>query len=250
MLDRIAFILARRIDVMRLSEERYQRELHEREMHTLAAEAELRALRAQVNPHFLFNTLTTVADLIETAPPRALKTLSRLTALLRTVLRSEGEFTTLGRERDLIDDYLSIERERFEERLRVVLDIPGRLLDLQIPPLIVQPLVENAIKHGISGARAGGTVTVHARVDDAREREALVIQVRNTGAPLKPLDAEIARGVGLRNVNQRLWLYYNGAATLTLTSQPDGTTLAELRLPASAKATADEPSASTGEGRS
>jgi two-component system, LytTR family, sensor kinase len=232
MLDRVVFTLARRIDVMRLTEERYQRELHDREMHTLAAEAELRALRAQVNPHFLFNTLTTVGYLIQSAPPRALKTLFRLTALLRTVLRSEGEFTTLGRERDLIDDYLAIERERFEERLQVVLDIPDRLLDAQIPPLIVQPIVENAIKHGIAGARSGGVVAVQARFDTSTAEPALVIQVRNTGAPLNIPGLQTGHGVGLRNVRQRLHLYYNGAATLTLASDPEGATVAELRMPA------------------
>jgi two-component system LytT family sensor kinase len=232
MLDRVAFTLARRIDVMRLSDERYQRELRDREMHTLAAEAELRALRAQVNPHFLFNTLTTVGYLIQTAPPRALKTLFRLTALLRTVLRSEGEFTTLGRERDLIDDYLAIERERFEERLRVAIDIPDHLLDAQIPPLIVQPLVENAIKHGIAGARSGGLVAVQARLDVSNGAETMVIQVRNTGAPVTVPGIGMGHGVGLHNVRQRLQLYYSGAATLTLASDAEGTTIAELRMPA------------------
>jgi two-component system LytT family sensor kinase len=235
MLDRVAFTLARRIDAMRLSEERYQRELNDRELHTLAAEAELRALRAQVNPHFLFNTLTTVGDLIQSAPPRALRTLLRLTALLRTVLRSEGEFTTLSRERDLIDDYLSIERERFEERLQVVLDIPDQLRDVQIPPLIVQPLIENAIKHGIAGARAGGLVAVRARLDGGHGHSELVIQVRNTGAPLHASGAERGAGVGLRNVNQRLRLYYNGLASLTLASDSDGATIAELRMPTAAR---------------
>jgi two-component system, LytTR family, sensor kinase len=239
MLDRVAFTLARRIDVMRLTEERYQRELHDREMRSLATEAELRALRAQVNPHFLFNTLTTVGYLIQSAPPRALKTLFRLTALLRTVLRSEGEFTTLGRERDLIDDYLSIERERFEERLRVELDIPDRLLDAQIPPLIVQPLVENAIKHGIAGARSGGVVAIRAWLDDAGGHSQLVIQVRNTGAPLNAPDMQTGPGVGLRNVNQRLRLYYDGAATLTLESDPDGATVAELRVPSPVRSEQD-----------
>ncbi len=91
----------------------------EQEMTKLATEAELRALRAQINPHFLFNALTTIGYLIQTAPPRALETLMRLTSLLRGVLRSEGEFTTLGRELDLVEAYLDIERARFEQRLRV-----------------------------------------------------------------------------------------------------------------------------------
>ena len=96
-------------------------------MAKLATEAELRALRAQINPHFLFNALTTIGYLIQTAPPRALETLMRLTALLRGVLRSEGEFTTLGRELELVESYLDIERARFEHRLRVSIDVPARL---------------------------------------------------------------------------------------------------------------------------
>ena len=91
--------------------------IREREISALATEAELRALRAQMNPHFLFNALTTVGYLIQSAPARALDTLLRLTTLLRASLRSEGEFTTLGHERELVECYLQIEHERFEERL-------------------------------------------------------------------------------------------------------------------------------------
>ena len=111
---------------IRITRERYDRELREQEIGKLATEAELRALRAQINPHFLFNALTTIGYLIQTAPPRALDTLMRLTALLRGVLRSEGELTTLGRELELIEAYLDIERARFEERLRVRIDVPPR----------------------------------------------------------------------------------------------------------------------------
>ena len=98
----------------RITHERYERELREQEIGKLATEAELRALRAQINPHFLFNALTTIGYLIQTAPPRALDTLMRLTSLLRAVLRSEGELTTLGRELEIVEAYLDIERARFE----------------------------------------------------------------------------------------------------------------------------------------
>src|SRR4029453_13975706 len=129
----------RRIDAIRLAHERYDREIREQEIGRLATGAELRAWRAQINPHFLFNALTTIGYLIQSAPPRALDTLLRLTTLLRSVLRSDGEFTTLGRERELIDCYLQIERERFEERLRTQIDIPAELENAVIPTLIVQP---------------------------------------------------------------------------------------------------------------
>jgi hypothetical protein len=225
MLERVAFLVARRIDGLRLTGERYERMLQEREMRTLATEAELRALRAQINPHFLFNALTTISYLIQHAPSRALKTLLNLTTLLRSVLRSEGEFTTLGRERELIDCYLRIEQERFEERLAFTLDIPGDLAHLPVPSLIVQPLVENAVKHGIAGAREGGCITVTAACETD-----LRIVVRNTGAPLE-LRTNAGSGVGLDNVRRRLQHYYGRHAVLTLTRDDSGATVAELRLP-------------------
>jgi two-component system LytT family sensor kinase len=226
MLERVAVVLARRIDALRLTGERYERMLQEREMRTLATEAELRALRAQINPHFLFNALTTIGYLIQQAPSRAVKTLLNLTTLLRSVLRSEGEFTTLGRERELIDCYLRIECERFEERLEFTLNIPEELSELSVPSLIVQPLVENAVKHGIAGARSGGKVTVTATLD-----QDLRIVVRNTGVPLGTRPAS-GSGVGLENVTRRLRHYYGDDASLTLARDGDGTTVAELRLPA------------------
>ena len=89
----------------------------------------------------------------------------RLTALLRAVLRSEGEFTTLGRELEVVESYLDIERARFDERLRVTLDVPADLRSIRVPPLVLQPIVENAVKHGIAPQRFGGEVTVRARLD-------------------------------------------------------------------------------------
>jgi len=232
MLERTAAVLARRIDALRLTEERYERMLREREIRALATEAELRALRAQVNPHFLFNALTTIGYLIQDAPPRAFETLMRLTTLLRGVLRSEGEFTTLGHERELIACYLKIEQERFEERLQVVLDIPAALEDIPIPALIVQPLVENAIKHGIAGARGGGIVSVTARLDSSRDTPELRISVRNTGAPLLGRHPREGSGVGLQSVERRLRCHYGDAASLRLGRDADGATEAELRVPA------------------
>jgi hypothetical protein len=226
MLERAAVIVARRIDALRLTGERYERMLQEREMRTLATEAELRALRAQINPHFLFNALTTIGYLIQQTPPRALKTLLDLTTLLRSVLRSEGEFTTLGRERELVECYLKIERERFEERLTFTLDIPDHLVHVPVPSLIVQPLVENAVKHGIAGTRDGGTITVSATLDNG-----LHIVVRNTGAPLGTAVAS-GSGVGLANVRRRLHHYYGDEASFTVVRDESGATVAELRLPA------------------
>jgi LytS/YehU family sensor histidine kinase len=161
-----------------------------------------------------------------------LETLLRLTTLLRSVLRSEGEFTSLGRERELIDCYLQIERERFEERLTTTVDIPAHLENVPIPSLIVQPLVENAIKHGIARARGGGCLGVTARLDTSGPSPELHVVVRNTGAPLVGRESRDGGGVGLRSVERRLQCYYGDAASLTLRHDGDGATTAELRLPA------------------
>src|SRR4029453_10015702 len=210
-LEAIAVTIARRIDAIRLTQERYDRELREQEIETLATEAELRALRSQINPHFLFNALTTIGYLIEGAPPRALETLLRLTTLLRSVFRSEGEFTTLGHERELIECYLQIEHERFEERLLARIDIPPELNDIPIPSLIVQPLVENAIKHGVASALEGGNVPGVPHVTDTGTGAELCIAVRNTGAPMRARPSASGGGVGLRNVERRLACYYGDA---------------------------------------
>lgn len=233
-LEAIANAVARRVDAIRITKERYEREIREQEMAKLASEAELRALRAQINPHFLFNALTTIGYLIQTAPPRAFQTLMRLTSLLRAVLRSEGEFTTLGREIDLIEAYLDIERERFEQRLRVTIDVPVHVRGIRVPPLIIQPLVENAVKHGISQKHAGGEVIVRARIDEAETvMPSLSIVVTDTGggASNAVLTRGRAAGVGLRNVERRLAGQYGPSASLAIASVPDEGTTVELRLP-------------------
>jgi two-component system, LytTR family, sensor kinase len=232
LLDAAAVMAARRIDAIRLTLERYETQLREEEMQKLAAEAELKALRAQINPHFLFNALTTIGYLIDSAPGRAVDTLLRLTRLLRGMLRPEGEFTTLGRELELVEHYLDIERERFEERLRVTVDVPAGLRRLSIPSLVVQPLVENAIKHGIAPSTDGGDVRIVAARDGSGADAALRITVRNTGQGLAAVDRN-GDHVGLDNVARRLAGHYGPAAQLTLSTDDRGATVAELRLPLS-----------------
>lgn len=238
-LDQAALLAARRVDAVRLGLERFDQRLREEEIERLAAEAELRALRAQINPHFLFNALTTIGYLIESAPPRALKTLLRLTSLLRSVLKSDGEMTTLGRELELVEHYLDIERERFEERLQVHLDVPEQLRTLAVPCLIVQPLVENAVKHGIARSIRGGEVRVRARLEGAAPRQVLRVVVENTGAPLADeVDSRSVR-VGLNNVERRLAGHFGPDASLSLTAV-SGVTVAEIRVPiVSAEVAAD-----------
>jgi signal transduction histidine kinase len=233
MLESVALMSARRIDGLRLEQERAERSLREEETQRLASEAELRALRAQLDPHFLFNALTTIGYLIGTAPDRALSTLLRLTDLLRHVLGSDRRQSTLGSELALITAYLDIERARFEERLTVEIVGPDDLHALAIPPLLIQPLVENAIKHGVAPYRQDGRLSLRARVDhEGAGAMTLVIQVEDSGPGLST-SVRLPRGtgVGLRNLEQRLERIYGDAASFALTSRPGGGTTAELRLP-------------------
>jgi Histidine kinase len=230
MLENVALIAARRLDTMRVTHERYEHELRAQEMSTLATEAELRALRAQINPHFLFNALTTIGYLIQEAPERAVQTLLRLTGLLRGVLRrSEGEFSTLGEEIELIADYLEIEQARFEHRLRVKIEVPASLCALRIPALLLQPLVENAIKHGIAPLRAGGEITVQARLEAAART--LYLVVKDTGAGADPHQLQLRDGIGLANVERRLRVHFESRATMAIqTAKGAGMTI-ELMIP-------------------
>jgi hypothetical protein len=223
MLRDVALIVARRIDAIRIAEAR-----------SLTSEAELRALRAQLNPHFLFNALNTIAFLIRSAPDRAQGTLMKLTSLLRAVLRSPAN-ATLGEEIALVTAYLEIEQARFDERLRVIIDVPADLQRLWIPPLVVQPLVENAIKHGIANSRMGGEVSVTASSDGHE----LLLTVRNSGASTSEI--EIARGrrqgVGLANLEARLQHHFGNAAHMTLIPTASET-IAVVSIPLAHKALA------------
>ena len=235
MLETVAVMVARRIDALRVTHERCEQSLREQEINKLATEAQLRALRAQVNPHSLFNALTTIGYLVQTAPDRALETLMKLTSLLRGVLRTDGEFVTLGEELALIAAYLDIERARFEERLRVSVDVPEQLLSLRLPSLLVQPLVENAIKHGITPSRFGGEVAIRARLETLSAAtngsgEVLNITVSDTGVGASEIELARGRrrGVGLSNIEQRLHCYSGQSASLRIKSTPGEGTVVEL----------------------
>jgi signal transduction histidine kinase len=240
LLESVALAAARRLDALRWIHERCERDLREELVAKLATEAELRALQAQLNPHFLFNALNTLGYLMKASPDRARSTLLDLTKLLRAVLkRSGGEVATLGQEIELVESYLAIERARFEERLRLRVDVPLSLRSLPVPPLLVQPLVENAIKHGISPRREGGEIVVRAWLEEppgeAARVETLVIEVADTGvgASEMAVAAGRARGVGLSNVEKRLYAHYGTRAGLSVVSQSGQGTRATLRLPGS-----------------
>lgn len=221
---------ARRIDAVRIAHDRCLRDAREQEMSRLATQAELRALRAQINPHFLFNALNTIGYLIRSSPKRASETLLVLTNLLRSSLRSTQSFITLDEELRLIRSYLEIERARFEERLTVVFEVDPGVERVRIPSFLLQPLVENAIKHGISRQRAGGRVTITARsIADDR----LQLEVSDTGAGAD--DLEIRRGmrdgIGLQNIQDRLRAHYGDAARFRFDSRPGSGSSAVIVLP-------------------
>lgn len=231
MLESVALLAARRIDSLRVTHERCELELREQEFSKLATEAQLSALRAQINPHFLFNALTTIGYLINTAPEKAFETLMKLTRLLRGVLSSTGEFSTLGEEIKLIENYLDIEKARFEEKLSVKIEVAKDLEKLRIPSLLLQPLVENAIKHGVSENKNGGEVIISAALESDKKDVFLKLSVFDTGSGKKTDEIENSNGVGLRNIRERLESYYGEKANLLIENDILQGTNAEIILP-------------------
>ncbi|MBC7898497.1 MAG: histidine kinase [Saprospiraceae bacterium] len=235
MLESVSLNTARRIDALRVSHERFEQAFREQEFSKLAAEAQLTALRSQINPHFLFNALTTIGYLIQTSPDKAFQTLLQLTKLLRGVLSTAAEFSTLAEEMKLIESYLDIERARFEERLKVTIHIPKEVEGVRIPSLILQPLVENAVKHGISENKAGGEVCISAELTQRNGEAFLRLRISDTGPGRilrKVFDSD---GVGLRNVRARLNTYFGGKGTVNIDSDPRNGTQAVIEMPLEAQ---------------
>jgi anti-sigma regulatory factor (Ser/Thr protein kinase) len=237
MLEAVSLLAARRIDNLRVSDERYEQEIRAQEFSKLATEAQLRALRAQINPHFLFNALTTIGYLIQTAPEKAFATLMKLTQLLRGILRAGGEFSTLGEEIKLIENYLEIEKTRFEERLVVKIDVSQDLEKMRVPALILQPLVENAIKHGVSKTKSGGEVKIAAKLETENGSIFLKLSVFDSGSGVSENELKQARetGLGLNNIEQRLRSYYGKKASLKIESEAGKGTTAEMKFPVSSE---------------
>lgn len=234
LLEWLAITAARRIDEIRIVQERLEQSLRRVELTRLATHAELQALRAQLNPHFLFNALTTVGQLLSEAPDRALATLYQLTGLLRAVLRTPtADLIPLAEELEIVTAYLGIEKARFEQRLQIEQDVPEELLSALVPPLLLQPLVENAVKHGIGPQRGGGIVRVMARRIDADIGEVLELEVSDTGvggdAGLM-MDAGADR-FGLMSVKRRLERHFGSAASFDVVAQRGAGTTIRLRIP-------------------
>ena len=203
--------------------EKERAESTEQELQTLAREAHLKALQSQLHPHALYNTLSGLTELIHEDPDAAEEALIGLTELLRMLTRQSGmSELPLAQERELIRHYLRIEEIRLGPRLTVNWNWPDWADAIALPPLLLQPLVENAIKHGISPAPEGGTL----KIGVFRSGRELVLRVANTG---KPIGEQHAEGTGLKNLRERLILLEHLTPSLGLHME-DGWTLAELRL--------------------
>jgi signal transduction histidine kinase len=182
---------------------------------TSIKESELRALKSQVNPHFIFNSLNSLRALIDEDPARARKAVTQLANLLRYSLQSgQMETVPFEDELDIVNDYLALEQVRHEERLRLRLDIAPEALHLRIPPMLLQTLVENAVKYGISPRHEGGEIAIIARNSGGSLR----IQVSNPGEVARDAQAT-STGVGLHNAAERLRLIFGDGATLRLRSE-------------------------------
>jgi two-component system LytT family sensor kinase len=206
---------------------RIEHRLQEQEKLLLAAKIE--ALANQINPHFLFNTLASISSLVRTQPDTARMLIMKLSGLLRRLMRSTDHFVTLREELEAIDEYLDIEVVRFGPQLRVDKQIRAETLDVIVPSMILQPLVENSIKHGLSRKVGGGRIIIRTTVADAHT----IIEVLDDGLGMteERLGHALGDGIGLSNVNERLRTIYGANYYLKLTSVPGEGTCARVEIP-------------------
>jgi two-component system LytT family sensor kinase len=206
---------------------RIEHRLQEQEKLLLAAKIE--ALKSQINPHFLFNTLASISSLIRSQPETARMLIIKLSGLLRRLLRSHQHFITLREELESIDEYLDIEVIRFGPKLQVRKQIAADTYDVIVPSMILQPLVENSIKHGLSRKMGMGSIVIRSW----REHGRAVIEVEDDGMGfvLDRLEQPMSSGIGLANVRERLGVIYGATYQLTLTSEPGKGTIARIEVP-------------------
>jgi len=212
-----------RVQIM--EEKLHEKEMSEERSRKLAAEARLRSLESRIHPHFLFNTLNSISSLIAVNPERAEQTVGQLAALLRASLDSgQQPLIPLRQELAMVKSYMDIERVRFGDKLKGSVDVPEELDDAKVPPMSVQSLVENAVKHGITSQSAGGEVWVDACVENGSLR----IEVCDSGPGFDL--AAIRPGHGLDSLVQRLDALFGARAHLNVT-QRDGYSVVEMVLP-------------------
>jgi two-component system LytT family sensor kinase len=204
-----------------------EKEQQEAQLLALAREAELKALKAQINPHFLFNTLNTIASLIHTHPEQAETTVERLAEMFRYLLNdSERRLVPLEEELAFVDGYLEIERARFGAWLRVTRQVTPEVLRVPVPGLILQPLVENAVQHG-RGTDGSVDLTIRATANG----DEVLVAIADLGPGMDP-GYRVGWGVGLRNVDDRLRKTYGPAYALCIEANEPHGTVVSLRIPA------------------
>jgi signal transduction histidine kinase len=217
LLRAVAGHIAPLLENMQLHVVRRQQAVAEQELRKLATQAELKALRAQIDPHFFFNALNSVASLIGEDPGAAEDLVGDISELFRHAFRPNREFITLGQEVELVETYLKVERARFGERLVFENSVSPLALAIKIPALSIQPLIENAVKHGISKSSLPGVITLSVSID----RDNLSVSVQDTGPGISPSELSdiYSRGVGLSNVDSRLIALYGEGARLNIDSR-------------------------------
>jgi len=210
---------------------RIQIKLEEQER--LLLHARMEALQNQINPHFLFNTLNSISSLVRFDPEKARDVISKLATILRRLLNSADSFVPLREEVEFIDNYLDIEVVRFgNDKLRVVKELAPESLDVMVPSMLLQPLVENSIKHGLASKVEGGSIFLRSRLSDS----GLVIEVEDDGVGMPatpPTESGSARGagIGMANISERLQVLYGDTARMTIDSHEGKGTLVRIRLP-------------------
>src|SRR5689334_5958532 len=210
-------------------------------------EARLAALSSQINPHFLFNTLNSVASLIRLNPEQARQVVYKLSKILRRLLRQQDNLIPLGEELGFIEDYLSIEMVRFGDKLRFIKEVEPDTLDLLVPSMLLQPLVENSIRHGLASKVDGGTI----RVRSQRQGTQLQILVEDDGVGIP--ESRLARmfeqgGIGVTNVNERLKVLYGDSYRMWIDSRPGEGTSTGIEIPEQVSGTVVEVESLVGSG--
>ena len=203
------------------------------EQERLLLQARMAALQNQINPHFLFNTLNSISSLVRFDPDMAREMILKLAAILRRLLHSSDSFVPLREEVEFIDNYLDIEVVRFgRDKLKVIKDLDPATLETMVPSMILQPLVENCIKHGLSPKVEGGSITLRSRLIKSR----LIVEVEDDGVGIGatqqvPRDGAGGGGIGMANIAERLQVLYGDAAKMMVESGESGGTRIRLRLP-------------------
>ena len=223
----LATVLAVATPIRIWNSARIEHRLQEQEKLLLAAKIE--ALKSQINPHFLFNTLASISSLIRSEPETARTLIIKLSGMLRRLMRSHQHFITLREELESIDEYLDIEVARFGPKLQIRKDIGPDTINVVVPSMILQPLVENSIKHGFSRKVGPGLIVIRSRCQQGRV--SIEIEDDGMGFLVDHLDAPMVSGIGLANVRERLRVIYGATYHLTLTSEPGRGTIARIEVP-------------------